>query len=93
VIGAAFYVLVPEVTDKVAPGRSYLVFGLALLGVMIFFPAGVYGGLRLLTAKLTRPARRSRPTGSTTPDTIATPRGATPCDDEAPSEPSPRPAR
>lgn len=58
VIGAAFYVLVPHLTDQVAPGRSYLVFGVALLVVLLFFPRGIRGGLAWLAARLTR-LRRS----------------------------------
>jgi branched-chain amino acid transport system permease protein len=46
-IGGAFYVLVPDVTDKITPGRSYLVEGIILLAVLIFFRGGIAGVLRL----------------------------------------------
>jgi branched-chain amino acid transport system permease protein len=59
VIGAAFYVLVPHLTDQVAPGRSYLVFGAALLVVLLFFPTGIRGGIARLASRLT-PRRRPR---------------------------------
>jgi branched-chain amino acid transport system permease protein len=66
VIGAAFYVLVPTVTDQVAPGRSYLVFGVALVVVLVFFPKGIHGGLHWLVSWLVSRAtpagrRRRRP--------------------------------
>jgi branched-chain amino acid transport system permease protein len=54
VVGATFYVLLPNFTDKVTPGRSYLFFGIALLIVLLFFPSGVTGGLRSLADRLFR---------------------------------------
>ena len=63
VVGAAFYVLLPNVTDKITPGRSYLFFGIVLLIVLLFFPQGVTGGLRSLAGRLSR--RRSEPTTAT----------------------------
>ena len=62
VIGAAFYVLVPDVTDKVTPGRSYLYFGAALLVVLFFFPSGVAGAAKTVVgAVATRLARNGYP--------------------------------
>jgi branched-chain amino acid transport system permease protein len=61
VIGAAFYVLVPTLTDQVAPGRSYLVFGIALVVVLMFFPKGIHGGLQWLVSRA-NPSRFHRPT-------------------------------
>ena len=45
-LGAAFFVLVPNVTDNISPGRSYLIFGICLLVVLFFFPRGLAGALR-----------------------------------------------
>jgi branched-chain amino acid transport system permease protein len=45
-LGAAFFVLVPNVTDNISPGRSYLIFGICLLVVLFFFPGGLAGALR-----------------------------------------------
>jgi branched-chain amino acid transport system permease protein len=47
-LGAAFFVLVPNVTDNISPGRSYLVNGICLLVVLFFFPGGLAGALRRL---------------------------------------------
>lgn len=47
-LGAAFFVLVPNVTDNISPGRSYLIFGICLLVVLFFFPGGLAGALRRL---------------------------------------------
>jgi branched-chain amino acid transport system permease protein len=63
VIGAAFYVLIPNVTDKISPGRSYLVSGVVLLLVLLFFRTGVYGGLSALVRRVA--ARRRPPTDPT----------------------------
>ncbi|MFC4943519.1 branched-chain amino acid ABC transporter permease [Pseudonocardia sp. GCM10023141] len=74
VIGAAFYVVVPSVTDQVAPGRSYLVFGIALLVVLVFFPKGIHGGLVWILARF--PARAphvQEPTGAGGPRATAAP--------------------
>ena len=49
-LGAAFFVLVPNVTDNISPGRSYLIFGICLLVVLFFFPRGLAGALRRLLA-------------------------------------------
>lgn len=46
VLGAAFYVLVPNVTDSSQPGRSLLYFGAAVLLVLIFLPDGIAGAIR-----------------------------------------------
>jgi branched-chain amino acid transport system permease protein len=51
-IGAAFYVLVPDVTDKITPGRSYLVDGVVLLVVLVFFRGGVAGALKLGASRI-----------------------------------------
>ncbi len=50
IVGAAFYVIVPELLRgiKDAPG---LVFGLLLVLVMVFMPRGLWGMLRRLTGK------------------------------------------
>lgn len=69
VIGAAFYVLLPNFTDKVTPGRSYLYFGVALLIVLLFFPGGVTGGVRSLVDRVfgrtgLSPAARATPSQS-----------------------------
>jgi branched-chain amino acid transport system permease protein len=53
-IGAAFYVLVPDVTDKITPGRSYLVDGVVLLVVLLFFRGGVAGALKLGASRVAR---------------------------------------
>jgi branched-chain amino acid transport system permease protein len=53
-IGAAFYVLVPDITDKLTPGRSYLVDGVVLLVVLLFFRGGIAGVLRLGASRLAR---------------------------------------
>jgi branched-chain amino acid transport system permease protein len=53
-LGAAFFVLVPNVTDNISPGRSYLVNGVCLLVVLFFFPRGLAGALRRLVGLLRR---------------------------------------
>jgi branched-chain amino acid transport system permease protein len=47
-LGAAFLVLVPDLTDNISPGRSYLINGVCLLLVLFFFPGGLAGALRRL---------------------------------------------
>ncbi|HEV7656557.1 MAG TPA: branched-chain amino acid ABC transporter permease [Mycobacteriales bacterium] len=68
VIGAAFYVLVPNLTDKISPGRSYLVSGVVLLLVLLFFRTGVSGGLSALVRRV---AARWRPPPSDRADPTA----------------------
>ncbi|GII58702.1 branched-chain amino acid ABC transporter permease [Planotetraspora thailandica] len=41
VLGAAFYVVVPNVTGEVSAGQSYLLYGVCLLAVMLLMPRGV----------------------------------------------------
>lgn len=53
-IGAAFYVLVPDITDKLTPGRSYLVSGVVLLVVLFFFRGGIAGALKLWASRVAR---------------------------------------
>jgi branched-chain amino acid transport system permease protein len=53
-IGAAFYVLVPDITDKLTPGRSYLVDGVVLLVVLFFFRGGIAGALKLGASRCAR---------------------------------------
>lgn len=53
-IGAAFYVLVPDITDKLTPGRSYLVSGVVLLVVLFFFRGGIAGALKLGASRVAR---------------------------------------
>jgi branched-chain amino acid transport system permease protein len=68
-IGAAFYVLIPNVTDKVSPGRSFLVYGICLLIVLFFFRGGVAGALRAAArrvAGVTRSQRRPAQRAGTT---------------------------
>jgi branched-chain amino acid transport system permease protein len=50
IVGAAFYVIVPELLRgiKDAPG---LVFGLLLVGVMVFMPQGLWGMARRMAGK------------------------------------------
>jgi branched-chain amino acid transport system permease protein len=62
-IGAAFYVLVPDITDKLTPGRSYLVAGVVLLVVLFFFRGGIAGALKLGANRVARAfARTAHPT-------------------------------
>jgi branched-chain amino acid transport system permease protein len=58
-IGGAFYVLVPDVTDKITPGRSYLVEGIILLAVLFFFRGGIAGMLRLVADRVGSALARS----------------------------------
>lgn len=58
-LGAAFFVLVPNLTDNISPGRSYLVNGVCLLVVLFFFPAGLAGALRRLVGRVRRRGRRT----------------------------------
>jgi len=58
-IGAAFYVLVPDVTDKLTPGRSYLVDGVVLLVVLFFFRDGIAGALKLGANRVARAVART----------------------------------
>ena len=58
-LGAAFFVLVPNVTDDISPGRSYLVNGICLLVVLFFFPGGLAGALRRLSAVARRRLART----------------------------------
>ncbi|HST67041.1 MAG TPA: branched-chain amino acid ABC transporter permease [Mycobacteriales bacterium] len=53
-LGAAFFVLVPDLTDDISPGRSYLINGICLLLVLFFFPGGLAGALRRLLGRLRR---------------------------------------
>jgi branched-chain amino acid transport system permease protein len=64
-LGAAFFVLVPDLTDNISPGRSYLVNGICLLVVLFFFPRGLAGALRRLLARVRSRVRAARadPTG------------------------------
>ncbi|GAA1297524.1 branched-chain amino acid ABC transporter permease [Planotetraspora silvatica] len=41
VLGAAFYVVVPNLTGSVSAGQSYLLYGVCLLVVMLLMPRGV----------------------------------------------------
>ncbi|WP_433248204.1 branched-chain amino acid ABC transporter permease [Streptosporangium sp. CA-135522] len=52
VIGAAFYILVPNITDRATPGRSALFFGVALLIVLLMVPGGISGALRAAWSRL-----------------------------------------
>lgn len=61
VIGAAFYVMLPTITDKVTPGQSYLFFGVALLLVLIFFRGGIAGGVAALAGRALHLRTRHRP--------------------------------
>lgn len=45
VYGAAFYVLVPNLTGTISPGQSYLLYGVCLLVVLFFMPGGVASAL------------------------------------------------
>jgi branched-chain amino acid transport system permease protein len=58
-IGAAFYVLVPDITDKLTPGRSYLVDGVVLLVVLFFFRGGIAGALKLGASRAARAVART----------------------------------
>jgi ABC-type branched-subunit amino acid transport system permease subunit len=51
-------VLVPNVTDNISPGRSYLVNGICLPLVLFFFPGGLAGALRRLLGWARRRIRR-----------------------------------
>jgi branched-chain amino acid transport system permease protein len=57
-LGAAFFVLVPDLTDTISPGRSYLVNGICLLVVLFFFPGGLAGALRRLLSLAVGRVRR-----------------------------------
>ena len=49
-LGASFYVLVPNLTGSVNAGRSYLLYGVCLLIVMVLMPGGVAPALRTALA-------------------------------------------
>jgi branched-chain amino acid transport system permease protein len=63
VLGAAFYVLVPNVTDKISPGRSFLVYGICLLIVLFFFRGGIAAALRLGAQRAADAVRGNRRRG------------------------------
>ncbi len=67
IVGAAFYVAIPQILTSVAKYQS-IVYGVLLLVVIIAFPAGLVGGLRALQARLRRQPRP--PTGNTVMDRI-----------------------
>jgi branched-chain amino acid transport system permease protein len=53
VVGAAFYVAMPQVLSSLAQYEN-IVYGAVLLVVIIVFPEGLVGGLRLVTKRITR---------------------------------------
>jgi branched-chain amino acid transport system permease protein len=59
-LGAAFFVLVPDLTDNISPGRSYLINGVCLLLVLFFFPGGLAYALRRLADRAHRTIIRRR---------------------------------
>ena len=59
-LGAAFYVLVPNLT-AVNPERSYLYYGLTLLAVLFFAPGGVAGVLQSGARRLLGPGPAAPP--------------------------------
>lgn len=61
--GAAFYVIVPNVTGQVSAGQSYLLYGLGVLVVMVLMPRGLAPSAGRL---VTRILRGRRPVATTT---------------------------
>jgi branched-chain amino acid transport system permease protein len=60
-LGAAFFVVTPNVTDKIDPGRSYLVYGICLLIVLFFFRGGIAGALNAGARRLLERGRPGSP--------------------------------
>jgi branched-chain amino acid transport system permease protein len=52
IVGAAFYVAIPQVLSSLAQYQN-IVYGALLLAVIIAFPEGLVGALRILAARLT----------------------------------------
>ncbi|MBY3555601.1 branched-chain amino acid ABC transporter permease [Modestobacter lapidis] len=60
-LGAAFYVLVPNVTGAVDAGQSYLLYGLCVLLVMFLLPGGLASAVHRVLAGAARVLPGSRP--------------------------------
>jgi branched-chain amino acid transport system permease protein len=63
IVGAAFYVAIPQVLSSLAQYEN-IVYGALLLVVIIAFPEGLVGGLRALTARLVGRKPSSEPGSS-----------------------------
>ena len=61
-LGAAFYVTVPNLVGSINPGTSYLFYGVSLLVVMLLLPGGIAPGV----ARMARHPRLARTTSSPT---------------------------
>lgn len=59
-VGAAFYVLVPNLTGAVNAGQSYLLYGVCLLAVMVLMPRGVAPTLRNAVLRLVQRTNHRR---------------------------------
>jgi branched-chain amino acid transport system permease protein len=57
-LGGAFLVITPSITDKISPGRSYLVYGVCLLVVLLLFPSGMAGAFHAAARRITQLAHR-----------------------------------
>lgn len=62
-VGAAFYVLVPNLTGAVNAGQSYLLYGVCLLVVMLLMPRGVAPTIRNAVLRLVRRTERTSTAG------------------------------
>ncbi|MGH3321660.1 MAG: branched-chain amino acid ABC transporter permease [Streptosporangiaceae bacterium] len=72
VYGAAFYVIVPNLTGTISPARSYLLYGLCLLAVLFFVPGGVAGAVARAGDWLSRRLRgRASPPTATAREGLA----------------------